>query len=854
MKQQILLGEIPSCGFHSAIFTTYSINLYYFEQQVLPLLGSKRIYYVSVLADSEMLSSQLDSLSSLSENKKRTYAINGMQSKGAFHSKLIFLAGDTKLLLLMGSGNLTSSGHGKNLEVWNAFYVDSFEDSKLGFLLQAWNYIKQLHQDLGQSATNKIKIIEENCSLLKTNIKIFEKYVLDDETQISFLYSQPEKSIFSQLLQLIGEEEIHRITIMSPFYDSDGKFIQQLNNTFKPQIINVILQKQFGNAPTSIKATENIHFHDWGNIKCDTPQKFFHAKNIVFEGKDTSYMLSGSANASIAAFGLRNVGAVNQEACVLYQSKSTDYINLLGLKLKKHKELLSDFEHLNGNGTASINGSTNVVFIRSAELNYDVLSLQLSLGESLSNITICVLDAKGKTEFEKQLDISNTDKTIKITIPQTLHVMYCYIKDSETIISNKQFVTDIHAFESTIPSQKNRAFNELRKIIESEGFSTLRIIDYLSEIYQSTDPEKKISAASDKKDKTDDIFEEDNDLGFLSYQQIQSKIKHFDNSRNGRAYVEYQSVRLWESISSYLKDNYERNNQSRIDEEETENVNESSGREEVVQPPKKQSISRPAFVKRKASIENCLKDYVKTIEAKIESAVDNKPSIIDLSMYLIMMEILLQHVNTKETIFEESRKSKYSKVSNEPPVTKEEFLINPKISSSSSSWSSYTLKIMGLFNLWWNKAEGFKDIDNQEYKDKFKRYKSDAFNMSVLAISIFEHLNRNQIDNGKIKLWVNLELLNFLHCFSDHKLYTLVPDDYLMFLNEESNNAMINELHGRIMESIDFMKGFVNNVLYKNFSIQKGSGYIYWDSIFCNSLSNRSIFKTNTYLLFMGLF
>lgn len=851
MKPRILLDEIPKKEFHSAIFTTYSINLYYLEQQVLPLLGSKGIHYVSVLADSEMLSSQLDSLSSLSENKKRTYAINGMQSKGAFHSKLIFLAGDTKLLLLMGSGNLTSSGHGKNLEVWNAFYVDSADDSKLGFLLQAWNYIKQLHQDLGQSASNKIKSIEENCSLLKTNIKISDKYTLEDDTQISFLYSQPQKSIFSQLEKLIEAEEIQRITIMSPFYDTDGKFIQLLNNTFKPETINVILQKEFGNAPTNIKPTENIHFHDWENIKCDAPQKFFHAKNIVFEGKETNFMLSGSANASIAAFGLSKTVAVNQEACVLYQSENTDYIKLLGLKLKKRKEVLSDFEHLNGNATAGINGSNNLVFIRSAERNYDVLSLQLSLDDNLSNVTLCIFDAKGKTEFEKQLDISDMDKTIKITIPQTLHVMYCYLKQSDTIISNKQFVVDIHAFESTNPSQKNRSLNELRKIIESEGFSTLRIIDYLSEIYQATAPKKNIPSASDKKDRTDEIFEEDNDLLYLSYQQIQNKIRHFDNSRNGRAYVEYQSVRLWESIISYLKDNKERNEQSRIDEEETENVNESSGREEVVVAPKKPTISRHAYEKKKISIENCLKDYIKTLETKIEYADENNPSIIDLSMYLIMMEILLQHVNTKETIIEESRKSKDSKEYKESTVTKEEFLINPKISSSGSSWSSYALKIMGLFNLWWNKAEGFKDIDSQEYKDKFTRYKSDAFNMSVLAITTFEQLNKNHIETEKIKLWVNLELLNFLHCFSDHKPYSFFPDDYFMFLNDGSQNTMINELHEKLITSLDFMKGFVNNVLDKNFSVQKGSGYIYWNSIFCTGTSNKSLHKNNPYSVFV---
>lgn len=91
MKSRILLKEIPSGKFHSAIFTAYSINLYYLEQQVLPLLGSKGIHYVSILADGAMLSNQLEHYGYLSQQRKRNYAVHGIQSSGAFHPKLIFL-------------------------------------------------------------------------------------------------------------------------------------------------------------------------------------------------------------------------------------------------------------------------------------------------------------------------------------------------------------------------------------------------------------------------------------------------------------------------------------------------------------------------------------------------------------------------------------------------------------------------------------------------------------------------------------------------------------------------------------------------------------------------------------------
>src|SRR5688572_9164286 len=125
MKARIILKEIPGGKFDSAIFTSYSFNFYYFEQQVLPMLGSKGISYVSVLVDGAMLNTQLDLYCFLSEQRKRNYSIHGTQSNGSFHPKLVYLTGEGSILILIGSGNLTSAGHGKNLESWNAVYIDS---------------------------------------------------------------------------------------------------------------------------------------------------------------------------------------------------------------------------------------------------------------------------------------------------------------------------------------------------------------------------------------------------------------------------------------------------------------------------------------------------------------------------------------------------------------------------------------------------------------------------------------------------------------------------------------------------------------------------------------------------------
>jgi len=839
MKNRILLKDVPPNIFHSAIFTTYSINLYYLEQQVLPMLGSKGIHYVSILADSQMLSIQLESLSSMSENKKRTYAIHGIQSKGAFHPKLIFLAGDTSLLLLIGSGNLTSCGHGKNLEVWNSFYVDSAKDSKFGFLAQSWNYLKQIHKDLGPSSLNKIKNIEENCSLLKQSNSDYTSvsYQVDNNSKISFITSQSDKSLFSQLVPIIGTAIIEKITFMTPFYDIEGNLIRLFNDTFKPRAINIILQKEFGQAPIKIAQADNMHFFDWNDVKCDSIQKFFHAKNIVFESKNTNFLLSGSANSSIAAFGMGHNTAINFEACVLYQSNETKYIEVLGIRLNERNTDLSLYKGLPSDEDSTISDNLQLrIFIKSAELNFDTITVQLLSENKMMNAALCIYDAKGNLKFEELIEISALTSRVSIFISQTIDVMYCCLRINSNIVSNKQFIVDINAFESTNPFQKNRSLNQLRKIIENEGFSTTKIIEYLNTIFQAHISKQKIAVSSGNKEERSEIIEEESDLLYIPYQKIQEKIKHFDNIKHGKGYIEYHSVRMWESVMVYLKDSRERTAESIIAEEETEKINKSTGRKDVDYSQPKKTISQAVFDKTKFRIEKFLVDYIKTIVIKIESDSTEKPSIIDLSMYLIMIEILIQQVNSKE-ILEDN---------------KQEFLLNPEISHDGSSWSGHLLKIIGLFSLWWNKKGGFKDIDSQEYKDKFQRYRTDAFNMSILAISIFGHLNKNSAVKEKINIWVKLELLNIFHSFSNNKINSYLSDDYLMYLNDNQKICMANQIDYELNNNLKFLIDFTKNKdIDSSYSIQIGSGYIFLHKIWYSVISNTSLLKIPTYKLFL---
>src|SRR4030042_1251696 len=747
MKNRILLKEIPGGKFHSAIFTTYSINLYYLEQKVLPLLGSKGIHYVSILVDGGMLSSQLENFSYLSQQRKRKYAINGIQSNGAFHPKLIFLAGPDSVLLLVGSGNLTTSGHGKNLEVWNAVFINSLDDAKYGFVIQAWNYLKHLHADLGESANNKLKSIEENCFLL-SNIKNVEAAIfnLDEQNQISFHANQEDSSLFRQLSDIIGNDKIERITIMCPFHDSEGKFIQELNKRYKPSQIDVLVQADFGSLPSKMTSQSNVSFYEWTEVMQEKQrQSYFHAKNIILDCKTKNYLISGSANASLAAFGTITIPATNQESCVIYQSSDSDYLELLSLKIASKPINLKDYESERKTNPKESSELERSVFIKSAEKNFDTVNLISHIKHPIKNGSIQLFDTKGTIQFEEMISLEPGDHFQQISISNGVALLFVQVSIQGKEASNKQFITDINAFESTNPSPRNRSLNQIRKLIESGNFSTPKIIDYLNTIYRQKEAKKGISKASLQEERNDELpLEEDDDLLYLSYAEIQEKAKKIDNQEKIHHYVEYKGVRLWESIFSYLKESREKELQYKIDEEETEDINSSGGRFEKKESKPKRSISKSNFERLKDKVAKFLDSYYEILLQKTIDPKSEQPSLIDLSMYLIMLEILLHLIGHKESIVEEN---------------KEKHLLQIPLSKKVYSWSDYLIQYIGMFTIWCRQKNGLKDMDSTDYRIKLEHYKSMAFKTNLSALAIYNNVNK-AYDYELQNKWLILSLLN----------------------------------------------------------------------------------------------
>lgn len=834
MKSRIVLKEIPSDKFHSAVFTTYSVNLYYFEQQVLPLLGKKGVLYVSILADSNMLNIQLDSHSLLSENKKRTYAVHGIQCKGAFHPKLIFLAGESSVMLLVGSGNLTSSGHGKNLEVWNSIYVSDINDEKLGLIFQAWSYLKMVLSDLGTAAQNKLRSIEENCILLDNfnAVEIHDSYSINKHSKMSLLCYDVETSLFQQLTSLIGNERINTIIVMSPYHDADGKFIYLLRKEFNPESIHIILQEDFGAAPLKMLPDSNTHFYNWSEV-CneDIRQDYFHAKNIIFEGRTRNFLLSGSANASMAAFGSKAIKMTNHEVCILYQSTKIDFLALLGIDLDVKKTSLKEFENVIEIVDKRDVHVSQQVFVKAIEKTYDSLTIYFSVKRNISRAKLCLYDAKGNLQFECTIDMKANETNYQVDIPTGLTMMYGLIFDESGIASNKQFIVDVNVFESTNPSPKNRSLNQIRKLIEGGSFSATKLIDYLNTATkQKQIKQKESTSAKSDSDKAAEINSEpESALNYLSYEEIQEKVAKLNDTQSASRYIDYKSVRLIDSIFSYLKESKIREDNAKIDEEETEDINKSRGRVSKKPVKQKKTISRANFDKTRMRVEKFLINYWEVIESKIDNKATLKPTLIDLSMFLIMLEILLHLAGHKERIEEDKE---------------EEYLLRMHFSNKDHSWSEFTISFIGVFLLWCCQKGGFEVAESEEYNLKMNLYRRSAFKTCVGALALFNEWNQ-RYDKNKIDLWYKLGLMNADGVFNREKTSFIDPKDFEEFIPLSAREAVGES---NFLESVSYGLAIIKETVVNkgnsfngDFHMHPEDGVTYVEKVIENS--NRVFYK-----------
>lgn len=275
-----------------ALFTTYALSLAFFESYLLPHLRRTQCAHVTVLADVDGYRSSL--MERRSQSVGQEYALVPVRSSanGIFHPKVTYLWGEDRDVLLVGSGNLTFGGHGRNLEVLDVLTSD--RDAL------AFRDFAAFAEGLANSSTVELTDPE---TLLEFATRASAMARASAGNGSARLLHSLKVPITDQLLELAATRDDWReLLVLSPYHSPDAAPVRRLieNLKVKRLYVGVSANPQEGSAFPFESAG------DWGikvqpvHANTEAAERTLHAKWIELRGAET-WVLTGSVNATTQA-------------------------------------------------------------------------------------------------------------------------------------------------------------------------------------------------------------------------------------------------------------------------------------------------------------------------------------------------------------------------------------------------------------------------------------------------------------------------------------------------------------------------------------------------------------------------
>jgi hypothetical protein len=500
-RQNILdvIGRNQS-KYASCIITCFSFDFTFFEQRVMSVLKTANVRNIHVFVDDKFLDNALEQNEGGEFQTHKTYSITGIRAKGVFHPKIMFLAGPKHGLLIIGSGNLTNSGLSSNDEVWGAFHLNGIESQNAPLFAKVWNYLEDFNRQSDGINAEKLTWVKQRAPWIDeiSSADFPQETEVNNETTIRFLANYKESSLYNQVISALPRKSLKELNIVSPYFDEQGRFLSEIMEDLKPETVNCITDPQFGILPHELEdhLKEKINFYAWADCLTDaTGISRLHAKLVQFKFTDGSeYLLFGSANATIQAFGGKGISAANEEACLLINNtKNPDYLTDLGISLSNAIPLTIERQEKKKNNAGDSIQSIKIAHrIKHAEIKDNRLTIFFDQIKETTGI-LNVLDNWGKMVLT---DPITTDVQQSFVIDQSLCPNRVFILEGTTRVSNYALIHDVSIQEKSNPDPKQAEINELIENLENNpdgGFyiSLLKHADFNwvdHELEKSTGP------------------------------------------------------------------------------------------------------------------------------------------------------------------------------------------------------------------------------------------------------------------------------------------------------------------------------------------------------------------------------
>ena len=287
------LEIITGRSWDHALFTTYALSLSFYETQIHKLgLARNGCRDIRIVTDADGY--QLSLSERQSHRVGNEYRLTPVAlPNGVFHPKLTWLVGKDIDLVLIGSGNLTFGGFGKNVECLDLIRSDQHPGSfaQLRGLFDAW----LARDDLQFGERDWLGFWCDRASRISAGA---------EPTQSPYpeLLHSTEKSIGQQLAERVSQYgDVLEVRSLSPFYDPDGSGILTFAESIgAPKLTIGLLPRR--------EELSTFPFHKHRQTKVEVGASLFpapedkrtlHAKVIDILMSDGSTLLvTGSVNAT----------------------------------------------------------------------------------------------------------------------------------------------------------------------------------------------------------------------------------------------------------------------------------------------------------------------------------------------------------------------------------------------------------------------------------------------------------------------------------------------------------------------------------------------------------------------------